>query len=470
MNCYSDPIKSLIERVFADELAEIASRLSRLTVKGETRRFVVSRMGSTGSTWLAKLLNSHPEVYCSHEEVASRVYPATECTGEDVLKFIQCFACDTKHGAYQAIGDVGSVWTSHLPSLPMFRTAILVRHPARLLKTRLTVYPVDQAFSAIPIESRVCIRELLGIDMHCLQPIDQIFLHDLLIFASQIRTLDKADLVIRIEDLQEVEECQSTLKALTGLDYDRAVVENAVRNRINRRTNGPAQISQIVEGFTAHQREWYRAMLSDVAPRLGYSLFDDLTVRETAPVRANGRRRPGFTVFLTGLSGAGKSTIANALTRRLLDISRRHVTLLDGDSVRRLLSSELGFSKEHRDLNIRRIGFVAAEITACGGIAICAAIAPYDCLRKELRTRVESAGTFILVHVATPLSVCEQRDIKGLYAKARAGILPNFTGISDPYEKPADAELTIDASCGSVEDEVETIVSYLIQNGNVSSS
>jgi adenylyl-sulfate kinase len=306
--------------------------------------------------------------------------------------------------------------------------------------------------------------------MHCLQPIDQIFLHDLLIFASQIRTLDKADLVIRIEDLQEVEECQSTLKALTGLDYDRAVVENAVRNRINRRTNGPAQISQIVEGFTAHQREWYRAMLSDVAPRLGYSLFDDLPVRETAPVRANGRRRPGFTVFLTGLSGAGKSTIANALTRRLLDISRRHVTLLDGDSVRRLLSSELGFSKEHRDLNIRRIGFVAAEITACGGIAICAAIAPYDCLRKELRTRVESAGTFILVHVATPLSVCEQRDIKGLYAKARAGILPNFTGISDPYEKPADAELTIDASCGSVEDEVETIVSYLIQNGNVSSS
>ena len=155
--------------------------------------------------------------------------------------------------------------------------------------------------------------------------------------------------------------------------------------------------------------------------------------------------------------------------RRLLDISRRHVTLLDGDSVRRLLSSELGFSKEHRDLNIRRIGFVAAEITACGGIAICAAIAPYDCLRKELRTRVESAGTFILVHVATPLSVCEQRDIKGLYAKARAGILPNFTGISDPYEKPADAELTIDASCGSVEDEVETIVSYLIQNGHVSS-
>jgi sulfate adenylyltransferase len=210
-------------------------------------------------------------------------------------------------------------------------------------------------------------------------------------------------------------------------------------------------------------------MLRDVAPRLGYSLFGDLTFRETPPVRANRIHRPGFTVFLTGLSGAGKSTIANALMRRLLHISRRHVTLLDGDSVRRLLSSELGFSREHRDLNIRRIGFVAAEVTACGGIAICAAIAPYDSLRKEVRTRVESAGAFILVHVATPLSVCEQRDIKGLYAKARAGMLPHFTGISDPYEKPDDAELTIDASCVSAEDVVETIVSYLIQNGHVSS-
>ncbi len=156
------------------------------------------------------------------------------------------------------------------------------------------------------------------------------------------------------------------------------------------------------------------------------------------------RDRQGVTVFFTGLSGAGKSTIANALLARLMELGGRSVTLLDGDIVRKNLSSELGFSKEHRDLNIRRIGFVAAEITKHGGIAICAPIAPYAATRAAVREMVSAAGGFIEVHVATPIEVCEARDRKGLYAKARAGLIKEFTGVSDPYEAPEDAELVID--------------------------
>jgi sulfate adenylyltransferase len=177
------------------------------------------------------------------------------------------------------------------------------------------------------------------------------------------------------------------------------------------------------------------------------------------------RHRQGFTVFFTGLSGAGKSTLANALVIKLQEIGGRPVTLLDGDIVRKHLSSELGFSKEHRDINIRRIGFVSAEITKNGGIAICAPIAPYERIRKEVREMVEPGGGFVLVHVATPLTVCEQRDRKGLYAKARAGILPQFTGISDPYETPTDADLVIDTSETTPEAAVATILRHLTDEG-----
>ena len=156
------------------------------------------------------------------------------------------------------------------------------------------------------------------------------------------------------------------------------------------------------------------------------------------------RHQQGFTVFFTGLSGSGKSTIANALLVKLLENGGRKVTLLDGDLVRKNLSSELGFSKEHRDLNILRIGYVASEITKFGGIAICAPIAPYAATRRQVREVVEANGGFIEVHVATPLEVCEQRDRKGLYAKARAGIIKEFTGISDPYEVPEEPELAVD--------------------------
>jgi sulfate adenylyltransferase len=179
------------------------------------------------------------------------------------------------------------------------------------------------------------------------------------------------------------------------------------------------------------------------------------------------RRAQGFTVFFTGLSGSGKSTIANVLMVKFLELGGRPVTLLDGDLVRKHLSSELGFSKEHRDINIRRIGFVASEITKNGGIAICAPIAPYDAVRKEVRAMVEPGGGFILVHVATPLEVCETRDRKGLYAKARAGIVKEFTGISDPYEEPTDAEVTIDTTQVTPEEAATEVVLYLEKEGYV---
>jgi sulfate adenylyltransferase len=158
------------------------------------------------------------------------------------------------------------------------------------------------------------------------------------------------------------------------------------------------------------------------------------------------RHLQGVTIFFTGLSGSGKSTIANALLIKLLEVGDRPVTLLDGDHVRKNLSSELGFSKEHRDLNIQRIGFVASEICKNGGIAICAPIAPYTATRRLVRELNEAVGGFVEVHVSTSVEVCEQRDRKGLYAKARAGIIKEFTGISDPYEVPENPEIQIDTA------------------------
>jgi sulfate adenylyltransferase len=170
------------------------------------------------------------------------------------------------------------------------------------------------------------------------------------------------------------------------------------------------------------------------------------------------RHKQGFTVFFTGLSGAGKSTVANALLVRLLELGTRPVTLLDGDVVRKHLSSELGFSKEHRNLNVQRIGFVASEITKNGGIAICAPIAPYAKARAEVREMIEDHGMFVEVYVSTPIGVCETRDRKGLYALARAGKLKEFTGVSDPYEVPEDAELLLDTTDISPDEAVQRII------------
>ncbi|MBW2406634.1 MAG: bifunctional sulfate adenylyltransferase/adenylylsulfate kinase [Deltaproteobacteria bacterium] len=177
--------------------------------------------------------------------------------------------------------------------------------------------------------------------------------------------------------------------------------------------------------------------------------------------------KQGFTIFLTGLSGAGKSTIAKVLYARFLEIGDRPVTLLDGDIVRRNLSSQLSFSKEDRDINVRRIGFVAGEITKNRGIAICAPIAPYNGTRGEIRNAIENYGGFIEVHVSTPIEVCEKRDRKGMYVKARAGLIKGFTGVDDPYEIPESPEVRIDTADLSPDEAAQEILLFLGQKGYI---
>ncbi|NOY52988.1 MAG: bifunctional sulfate adenylyltransferase/adenylylsulfate kinase [Deltaproteobacteria bacterium] len=179
------------------------------------------------------------------------------------------------------------------------------------------------------------------------------------------------------------------------------------------------------------------------------------------------RSKQGLTLFFTGLSGAGKSTLAKILYAKFIEAGGRPVTLLDGDIVRRNLSSELGFSKAHRDLNIQRIGFVAGEITKNGGVAICAPIAPYSAMRRAVRELIEQHGAFIEIHVATPVEVCEGRDRKGLYAKARAGLIPAFTGVSDPYEVPETPEIRIDTTDTSPMEAAQEVFLYLIREGYI---
>ncbi|SDC23751.1 bifunctional sulfate adenylyltransferase/adenylylsulfate kinase [Ruegeria marina] len=184
-------------------------------------------------------------------------------------------------------------------------------------------------------------------------------------------------------------------------------------------------------------------------------------LRRTSPPRA----KQGFTVFFTGLSGSGKSTIANALMVKLMEMGGRPVTLLDGDVVRKHLSSELGFSKEHRDINIKRIGYVASEITKNGGIAICAPIAPYTATRRAVREMTEAYGAFVEVHVATPVEECEKRDRKGLYKLAREGKIKEFTGISDPYEAPETPELRVNTEGLDVDYCAQQVILKLEQMG-----
>jgi sulfate adenylyltransferase len=177
------------------------------------------------------------------------------------------------------------------------------------------------------------------------------------------------------------------------------------------------------------------------------------------------RSKQGFTIFLTGLSGSGKSTIARVLLVKFMEMRDRPVTLLDGDIVRKNLSSELTYSREHRDLNVTRIGFVASEITKNGGIAICAPIAPYEESRQANRELISCYGGYVEIHVATPLEVCEQRDRKGLYAKARSGKIKGVTGVTDPYIEPANPDIVIDTTSMTPLEAVQEILLYLQNQG-----
>ncbi|WP_062383017.1 adenylyl-sulfate kinase [Demequina iriomotensis] len=217
-------------------------------------------------------------------------------------------------------------------------------------------------------------------------------------------------------------------------------------------SRSPREIRVLPRPAAAH-------LSGDDADALLTHLAEVLFASSVTTRRATGRARgSGMVILLTGLSGSGKSTIARQLTRRLRAESHQRVTLLDGDEVRAMLSSGLGFSRADRELNVRRIGWVAAQLAAHGGIAVCAPIAPYASMRAEMRAMAEEHGRFVLVHVATPLEVCEARDRKGLYAKARAGEIKEFTGISDPYETPADADIAVGADDESIEEAAEAVL------------
>lgn len=212
------------------------------------------------------------------------------------------------------------------------------------------------------------------------------------------------------------------------------------------------------------EKDFNHALEHDQKVPLWYSYPE--VIEELGKVRLS-RKHKGLTLFFTGLSGSGKSTLAKLVYARFIEQGDRPVTLLDGDVVRTNLSSELGFSKEHRDINVRRIGYVASEITKNRGVAICAPIAPYENVRASIREMIEEYGAFIEIYVSTPLETCEGRDRKGMYAKARKGIIKNFTGISDPYEEPAECEIEIDTTGLTPVECAQKIMLYLFKEGYI---
>ncbi|GAB2974698.1 adenylyl-sulfate kinase [Nocardioides montaniterrae] len=239
---------------------------------------------------------------------------------------------------------------------------------------------------------------------------------------------------------------RATLRAVEGLDV--AVV--AVPLASHGTPEGDALLRRLVVANYAH-KDPVEVLTpeGEVLPQLA-----DI-VAEEHPAKTD----QGLVLFFTGLSGSGKSTLAQALMDRILEQGGRSITSLDGDVVRRNLSAGLTFSKADRETNIRRIGWVAAEIARHGGLAVCSPIAPFDSTRKAVRADVEAAGgAFFLVHVATPLEECERRDRKGLYAKARAGEIPEFTGISSPYDEPADADVRVDTTGRTIDEALDDVI------------
>jgi hypothetical protein len=276
-----DRITRHVDSAYAEGLRRADAFRSRLQVQCGHRCFVVARMGSTGSTWLAKLLNSHPDVFCSHERVVSHVFPATGFDASDLEHLIELLASDCMHGAYEAAGDVGSVWLGYAVALQgKFTTGLLARHPARVVNTRLTTRGLS--FTVISPEARSCIEALWGISLDSMDPIDQAFVHDLHTFASQVRGIDRIDCVMRIEDLLDAGHCREALATLTGIEYREDLITGALACRTNTRATRRS-VPEIVEAFTPDQRRWYEHILADVAPHFGYDLFSDRTSEPAFP-------------------------------------------------------------------------------------------------------------------------------------------------------------------------------------------
>lgn len=256
---------------------DLHARLASLELTGYHRRFLVNRLGSTGSTWLAKLLNSDPDVFCYHEGVLTQIFPATSYTSADVTNFIRSLATDDMHDAYRAVGDVGSVWIGHIVALPkgLFTTGMLLRHPARMLNTRLTVFKSDKSFTEIDPQCLRHIEETWSIKAATRSQMDQIFLQDLFHLSNQIKAIDAVDVIIQLERMRDVDYCCEILRRLTHLDPDRSLVQLFIDNPINRRTSGHVSLKEILDGFSGEQRAWYRTVLEPNLPQCGYALEDD---------------------------------------------------------------------------------------------------------------------------------------------------------------------------------------------------
>ena len=279
----------------------------------------------------------------------------------------------------------------------------------------------------------------------------QIFVNDPVESHSRLRCIRAA--------LSELENDQYNLSVLPG--HGPSTAEEWLQYAISLKNSGCSSL--ISDGDMSLVKE-YSVLNAFTLPRGSSEETFDSVLQE---IEANNPppKKKGLTIFFTGLSGSGKSTVAKILQIKMLELTQKHITLLDGDIVRKNLCSELGFSKEHRLINLRRIGFVANEISKNGGIAICAPIAPYDSIRKEIRQSIEPNAGFLLIHVSTPLDVCETRDRKGLYAKARSGEIEHFTGISDPYEEPKDAELIVQTENLRPEESCEIILDHIKELG-----
>ena len=283
-----DMIKSEEETAPTDNVDALRAGLSKLDIRGEHHRFLVNRMGSSGSTWLVKLLNSHPDVFCYHEGVLAQIYPQKSYTSEHVVNFIRSLAWDDMHGAYKAIGDVGSSWLGHIHAVPrnLFTTGILLRHPARMLNTRLKVFEKDKSFTKIDPSTLRQTEERWGIK--ACNEMDQIFVQDLFHIVMQIRAVDTVDVVIQLERMNDVEYCCNILQQLTGIHHEPSVVDLFIHNPVNRRTN-TVSLQAVLQEFSSEQRAWYNAMLKEDLPRCGYALdSDELLETPTRPPSADG--------------------------------------------------------------------------------------------------------------------------------------------------------------------------------------
>jgi len=281
-------IKSEEETAPTDNVDALRAGLSKLDIRGEHHRFLVNRMGSSGSTWLVKLLNSHPDVFCYHEGVLAQIYPQKSYTSEHVVNFIRSLAWDDMHGAYKAIGDVGSSWLGHIHAVPrnLFTTGILLRHPARMLNTRLKVFEKDKSFTKIDPSTLRQTEERWGIK--ACNEMDQIFVQDLFHIVMQIRAVDTVDVVIQLERMNDVEYCCNILQQLTGIHHEPSVVDLFIHNPVNRRTN-TVSLQAVLQEFSSEQRAWYNAMLKEDLPRCGYALdSDELLETPTRPPSADG--------------------------------------------------------------------------------------------------------------------------------------------------------------------------------------